>query len=83
MAIERLEGLRWTEQYNCYQTVVGGWLEMSFSWSTDKNKAGYVIRVGGLKLPLTASSAADGAAIAVAQAKAMLSRALEQLQPKL
>lgn len=39
-----IQGVKWSEQFNCYRAVVAGWLEMSFDYRSGE---GFVVKVGG------------------------------------
>jgi hypothetical protein len=71
-----LAGITWTESYNCYTAKVGGWLPLGFSWTSDK---GWVVNVNGATLKARGTDPADAARIAVAGAKNLMTKAIEEM----
>lgn len=75
MAIHKLAGLKWSEQYNCYRTTVAGWLELTFSY----REGAYVVSVAGRTCKDRGDCPDKAASIAVRVAESMLSGALKEL----
>jgi len=71
-------GLQWTERFNCYRTVVAGWLVLEFSWSSD----GYAMAFAGQSLKNKAKSPEEAATTLVRTAAGYMRKALDVIDPK-
>lgn len=70
-----LSGLVWRSAYNCYTTIVGGWLKLEFSWVNGE----YVVKVADATLKTRGTDVDDAARIAVGAATGLLKSALATL----
>jgi hypothetical protein len=70
----------WTERYGCYSKSFGHF-EVSISWSDNRQKPGYQIRVNGLQLKRMAPDVPTGKRWAIASLRKMLRDALAALPP--
>jgi hypothetical protein len=79
-----LVGIKWSERYNCYTARIAGWLELAFSYDItapkDGSERGYRISVAGARLKGRGTSPEHAARITVASAKALLAKALKELE---
>lgn len=75
-----LSGVEWHENFNCFTAKLGGWLNVGFSYSMDRNTPGYKLSVGGVTLKRMACDQKEAAALVVEAAKRLLKKALVSIE---
>ena len=70
----------WTERHGCYSKTFGGVASVSVSWSTDRAKPGYSLRVMDRDLKTNAKTVEEGKSRVVNTLRGLLEKALVELK---
>ena len=76
MTTPKWAGIKWRENYSCYNTMVNEWLRLTFSWHSD----GYHITVAERKLKAQPTDPKKAAELAVQAAIVWLRKAADDLE---
>ena len=75
----RMDAEGWSESFGCYSKTFGGRFTVIVSYSTDRSKPGYIVRVCDATLTKYAETVEDGKRRGMKALREMLAKASEDL----